>query len=118
MAIASGVAEAASEPEPISTSAINIETTKEVDVSEIAKRDHLIAAQESLLNTYRCLFSIDVQLVASGCNEGQPADSPVQPTVFHGPPTESEVIKRDHLIAAQESLLNTYRCLFSIDVQL
>ncbi|MYI30007.1 MAG: hypothetical protein F4119_01360 [Acidimicrobiia bacterium] len=70
------------------------------------------------MNTYRCLFSIDVQLVASGCNEGQPADSPVQPTVFHGPPTESEVIKRDHLIAAQESLLNTYRCLFSIDVQL
>ena len=33
----------------------------------IAERDTLIAAQESLLNEYRCLFDIDTQLVPGGC---------------------------------------------------
>jgi len=35
---------------------------------EIASRDALITAQEDLLNTYRCLFSIDMQLVPGGCD--------------------------------------------------
>lgn len=30
-------------------------------------RDDLIAAQEKLLNTYRCMFNIDTQLVPGGC---------------------------------------------------
>ena len=35
----------------------------------VADRDTLIAAQESLLNDYRCLFDIDTQLVPNGCPE-------------------------------------------------
>ena len=35
---------------------------------EVASRDALITAQEDLLNTYRCLFSIDMQLVPGGCD--------------------------------------------------
>ncbi len=40
----------------------------------VADRDTLIAAQESLLNGYRCLFDIDTQLVPNGC------PGPAQPT--------------------------------------
>ena len=35
---------------------------------EVASRDALITAQEDLLNTYRCMFSIDMQLVPGGCD--------------------------------------------------
>lgn len=34
---------------------------------DIAVRDNLIAEQESLLNTYRCQFNIDTQIVPNGC---------------------------------------------------
>lgn len=40
----------------------------------VVDRDTLIAAQESLLNDYRCLFDVDTQLVPGGCA------GPTQPT--------------------------------------
>ena len=43
----------------------------------VADRDELIAAQESLLNDYRCLFNVDTQLVPNGCPEQtQPTPTP------------------------------------------
>ena len=43
----------------------------------IVDRDTLIAAQEALLNDYRCLFNVDTQLVPNGCPEQtQPASTP------------------------------------------
>lgn len=43
----------------------------------VADRDELIAAQESLLNDYRCRFDIDTQLVPNGCPEpARPAATP------------------------------------------
>lgn len=38
---------------------------------DIAARDQLIRQQEDLLNTYRCMFSIDTQLVPGGCSDNQ-----------------------------------------------
>jgi len=87
-------------------------------LEEIAARDELVAAQESLLNTYRCLYDIDTHAVAGGCVRGNPADGPVAPGDFQGVPTAEEVAVRDKLIAAQELLLNTYRCRFDVDTQL
>ena len=87
-------------------------------MDEINFRNELVAAQESLLNTYRCLFNIDVGVVPGGCANGQPAEGPIAPDVFEGVPTSSEVEIRDQLVAAQESLLNTYRCLFNVDTEI
>ncbi|MYL08344.1 MAG: hypothetical protein F4015_02425, partial [Acidimicrobiia bacterium] len=43
----------------------------------VADRDTLVAAQESLLNEYRCLFNVDTQLVPNGCPEQtQPTPTP------------------------------------------
>ncbi|MYG93850.1 MAG: hypothetical protein F4138_02490 [Acidimicrobiia bacterium] len=44
----------------------------------IADRDVLIQAQEALLNTYRCMFSIDTELVPNGCPNPAQTD-PIQP---------------------------------------
>ena len=33
-------------------------------------RDNLVASQENLLNTYRCLFDIDTHIVPNGCSSG------------------------------------------------
>ncbi len=82
---------------------------------QITERDNLIFNQESLLNTYRCLFNVDTQVVPGGCVDGKPADDVPQPDDFAGTPTQSEVDTRDNLITNQESLLNTYRCLFNVD---
>ncbi len=48
----------------------------------VADRDALIAAQESLLNDYRCLFDVDTQLVPGGCpGTTQPTPDPTpEPT--------------------------------------
>lgn len=46
-------------------------------------RDSLIQQQESLLNTYRCLFDTDTHVVPGGCVDGMPAeqaDSDTAPT--------------------------------------
>ncbi|MCY3637400.1 MAG: transglycosylase family protein [bacterium] len=43
----------------------------------VADRDALIAAQEALLNDYRCLFNVDTQLVPGGCaGSAQPTPTP------------------------------------------
>ncbi len=80
---------------------------------EISMRDQLIANQESLLNTYRCQFNIDTQVVPNGCPlDGAPVLGVAPPN-----PNSQDRSLRDQLIANQESLLNTYRCQFNIDTQ-
>ena len=81
-------------------------------------RNELIADQESLLNVYRCRFNVDIQVVSDGCIEGQPAQGPTLSDPFEGIPTQNDIAVRDSLIQAQESLLNTYRCLFKIDTEI
>ena len=81
-------------------------------------RNQLIANQEALLNTYRCMFSIDTQIVPGGCSTGNPAQPAKGPDEFTGDPTDTDITVRDQLIADQEALLNTYRCMFSIDTQI
>ena len=49
------------------------------NASEVYARDSLIASQESLLNTYRCRFDIDTQIVPGGCVNGQPAEPSTAP---------------------------------------
>ena len=90
----------------------------EVSRSDVELRDQLIAEQESLLNVYRCMFDIDTQIVAGGCSDGQPRMGPVEAAQFLGTPSQGELDTRDTLITAQESLLNVYRCMFSIDTQI
>ena len=68
-------------------------------LDEINFRNRLVAAQESLLNTYRCLFNIDIGIVPGGCVDGQPAGGPLAPDEFQGVPTASEVEVRDTLVA-------------------
>ncbi|WP_419927850.1 transglycosylase family protein [Candidatus Poriferisocius sp.] len=47
----------------------------------VADRDTLVAAQEMLLNEYRCLFNVDTQLVPNGCTNSAPTQpTPSQPT--------------------------------------
>ena len=82
-------------------------------VSQVAERDRLIAAQENLLNAYRCMFQVDLGAVKGGC----PADE-IAPGAAPADPTAAEVEARDALVAAQESLLNAYRCNHQIDTEL
>lgn len=84
-------------------------------LQDIAERDGLISAQESLLNAYRCRFNIDTIVVPGGCASGAPASSAEPQVPFSGSPTWAEVAQRDRLILSQESLLNVYRCQFAID---
>ena len=46
--------------------------------ADLSVRDNLIAQQESLLNTYRCRFNIDTEIVPGGCTDGRPA--PTEPS--------------------------------------
>ena len=93
---------------------VSVSAQPAVSASDIAARDHLIAAQETLLNAYRCMFNADTEQVQGGC------DSP--DTIAPGPapqnPTQNDLDVRDQLIAAQETLLNAYRCRFGVDTQL
>ena len=81
---------------------------------EIETRDQLIAAQENLLNSYRCLYDTDTGLVPGGC--GDPDQ--IEPGPAPATPTQNDKDARDNLIAAQENLLNIYRCQFDVDTQL
>ena len=90
----------------------------EVALQEVQTRNELIAAQESLLNVYRCRFNVDTQVVPNGCVDGQPAGGATEPDLFEGTPTENDIAVRDSLVQAQESLLNNYRCLFKVDAQI
>lgn len=84
--------------------------------ADVAVRDRLIAAQENLLNAYRCLYDIDTGDVAGGCDGTSPA-SQIEPGPPPPVPTQADIDARDTLVAAQESLLNAYRCLFDIDTE-
>ena len=82
--------------------------------AQVAERDTLIAAQENLLNAYRCMFQVDLGAVKGGqC----PADE-ITPGAAPSEPTAADVEARDNLVAAQENLLNAYRCNHQIDTEL
>ena len=83
---------------------------------DIAIRDNLIAAQETLLNVYRCQFGLDIRAVPGGCTNGHPTLGFSQPEEFKGVPTSEDIAVRDRLIAVQEALLNTYRCRFDFEI--
>ena len=85
-----------------------------ISSEDIAVRDGLIAAQENLLNSYRCLFGVDVAIVPGGC----PNPDVVSPGSAPESPTQQDVDVRDRLIINQEALLNVYRCRFDVDTQL
>ncbi len=89
--------------------AVAAQTARDIEV-----RDQLIADQENLLNTYRCLFGVDTDVVPGGC----PDPDEVSPGVAPGNPTQQDVDVRDGLIQSQEALLNVYRCQFDVDTQL
>lgn len=82
--------------------------------AQVAERDRLIAAQENLLNAYRCMFNTDVEVVPGGC----PDPDPISPGAAPPNPIADDVAVRDGLVQAQEALLNVYRCRFGIDTQL
>lgn len=84
-------------------------------VADVQERDRLIAAQEALLNAYRCQFSVDVAAVAGGCANGKPVQPASGPGAFGGTPTQNDIDVREKLIANQEKLLNTLRCRFGVD---
>ena len=53
-----------------------------------------------------------------GCKDGKPAQPAAPPVPFTGTPTLADIAARDGLVAAQEALLNVYRCRFDIDTQI
>lgn len=83
-------------------------------VADVSARDTLIAAQENLLNTYRCQFGVDTDAVPGGCGDRQT----ITPGVAPESPTQADIDVRDRLVQNQEALLNIYRCRFDIDTQL
>ena len=85
-----------------------------VSVDDIQLRDELIANQENLLNTYRCLFGADTDLVPGGCVN----PDTIVPGVLPQLPNQNDIDIRDRLIHNQEALLNSYRCQYNIDTQL
>lgn len=85
---------------------------------DIEARDTLIVAQENLLNAYRCRFGTDTHIVPGGCLGGEPALGPLMAKPFNGTPMRELLVERDKLIASQEDLLNAYRCLFQVDIQI
>ncbi|WP_420431844.1 hypothetical protein [Candidatus Poriferisocius sp.] len=82
--------------------------------SDFEVRDQLIADQENLLNTYRCLFGVETDVVPSGC----PTPDVIEPGPAPANPTQNDIDVRDRLIQNQEALLNVYRCQFDVDTQL
>ncbi len=86
-------------------------------VADVQTRDNLIAAQEALLNVYRCRFGIDTEVVPGGCTDGAPNQPADEPGPFAGMPTGAAIAIRDKLVVEQEALLNVYRCRFGIDTE-
>ena len=85
-----------------------------VSQNDVQVRDQLIANQENLLNTYRCMFGVDTHAVPGGCQD----PITVVPGVAPQNPTQGDLDVRDGLIQNQEALLNVYRCQFNVDTQL
>lgn len=79
--------------------------------SDIEVKDQLIAKQENLLNTYRCLYRIDVDVVPGGCPNPDAIASGSAPEN----PAQQDIDVRDGLIQSQEALLNVYRCYFDVE---
>ena len=98
----------------VSAATAQPESWAQPTAQDIQQRDQLIANQENLLNTYRCLFKVDVDAVPGQC----PHPNTVSPGVTPETPTQQDLAVRDQLIAEQEALLNVYRCRFDIDTQL
>ena len=65
------------------------------------------------MNTYRCLFGVDVGAVPGGC----PEPVLVVPGAAPESPTQHDLEVRNGLIQRQEALLNVYRCRFNIDTE-
>ena len=86
--------------------------------SDAVERGRLVVAQEALLNVYRCRFDIDTEIVPGGCSGGTPVIPAVPPVPFTGTPNRADIAERDRLVAAQEALLNAYRCRFDIDTEI
>ncbi len=82
--------------------------------SDVEVREQLIADQGNLLNVYRCLFATGTDQVPGGC----PSPDALVPEPAPANPTQQDIDTRDELIRSQEALLNTFRCRFSVDVQL
>ena len=61
-------------PEPVSPGAAPLNPTQQ----DLVVRDQLVVAQEALLNTYRCLYAIDTQMVTGGC-DAAPTPTPTAP---------------------------------------
>ena len=72
--------------------------SNEVPLEHIELRDQLIAAQESLLNSYRCQFDIDTHVVQGGCADGAPVAGPIEPKPFEGAPTQHALNVRERLV--------------------
>ena len=87
-------------------------------MGDVAAYDRLIADQEALLNVYRCRFGVDTHAVPGGCADGAPAQPAAPPGDFQSTPTAQDIEARDQLIAAQENLLNAYRCQHDIDTHI
>ena len=66
------------------------------------------------MNTYRCLFGVDIDVVPGGCEDPDTVVAGAAPQS----PTQSDLKVRDGLIQSQEVLLNVYRCQYNIDTQL
>ena len=81
---------------------------------DVHQRDQLIAAQENLLNAYRCLFAVDLDQVPGSC----PNPDQVVPGPAPDNPSQADIEVRDQLVQAQEALLNTYRCANGVDLEL
>jgi len=60
------------------------------------------------------MFGVDTAAVSGGC----PDPDRIQPGAAPQNPSQQDIDARDTLIAAQENLLNTYRCQHNIDTQL
>lgn len=89
-----------------------------ITFSEIERRDQLIAAQQTLINIYRCRFEIDDSQVPGGCYNGSPVEPANQPIPFDGIPTIDEITERDRQISTNRKILSLYRCALNIDVHL
>ncbi len=78
-------------------------------LGELARRDRLIANQEALLNTYRCRFNVDTQIVPGGCGGVAPQPTP-EPPARPLPPTADEELSPAEvyaLVAPSIALIET-----------
>ena len=98
----------------VSLIAVSAPAASAQTASDIEARDSLIANQENLLNSYRCLFGVDTEVVPGRC----PSPDRVSPGVAPENPTQNDIDVRDQLIQSQEELLNVYRCRFDIDTHI